>query len=91
MPSTKRIIISLPDNLLEEVDNLVTLEKKNRSEFIREAMKMYIAEKRRRNLREQMKQGYQLMAEINLAIARESSALEEEAERHFDDRLVECR
>jgi CopG family transcriptional regulator/antitoxin EndoAI len=84
-------MISLPSNLLAEVDGLVSVEKKNRSEFIREAMKLYLAEKKRRNLREEMKQGYQSMAELNLLLAREGSQLEEEAAQFYQDRLVECR
>ena len=35
MADLKRIMISLPEYLLEEVDDIVALEKKNRSEFIR--------------------------------------------------------
>ena len=46
MGESKRIIISLPETLLKEVDDIVCLEKRNRSEFIREAMKVYIRERR---------------------------------------------
>ncbi len=38
-------MISLPNNLVEEVDFIVSMEKKNRSEFVKEAMKLYIREK----------------------------------------------
>jgi len=41
----KKILISLPDNLLKEVDSIVAMEKINRSEFVREAMKLYIRKK----------------------------------------------
>lgn len=77
-------MISLPDNLLEEVDGIVALEKKNRSEFIREAMKLYIGERKRRYLREQMRIGYQEMASINLALAYEGLDCEEEVQALFD-------
>jgi CopG family transcriptional regulator/antitoxin EndoAI len=63
----KRVMISLPDTLLAEVDGIAAAEQLNRSEFIREAMKLYIAERKRRLLREQMKRGYLEMARINLA------------------------
>ncbi len=69
MPNLKRIMISVPDQLLQEFDGLVNKESRNRSEFIREAMKFYLAERRRRILHEQMKKGYQEMAAINLSIA----------------------
>lgn len=72
----KRIMISLPDSLLAEVDNIVEEESVNRSEFIREAMKLYIAERKRRILREQMKKGYLEMAKLNLALAIEYQRIE---------------
>ncbi|MDW7672990.1 MAG: ribbon-helix-helix protein, CopG family [Bacillota bacterium] len=90
MPSTKRIMISLPSHLLAEVDDLISLENKNRSEFIRDAMKLYMTEKRRRDLREQMKTGYQAMAQINLTLAREGFILETEASKYFGEPLAEC-
>ncbi|KJS20891.1 MAG: hypothetical protein JM58_19485 [Peptococcaceae bacterium BICA1-8] len=83
----KRIMISLPDNLLEEVDGIVALEKKNRSEFIREAMKLYIEERKRRYLREQMRIGYLEMASINLALAYEGLNSEDEVQVLFDKAL----
>lgn len=72
----KRIMISLPDSLLAEVDNIVEEERVNRSEFIREAMRLYISERNRRILREQMKKGYLEMAKLNLALAIEYQHIE---------------
>jgi len=69
---SKRIIVSLPDSLLKEVDAVVGLEKKNRSEFIREAMKLYIRERKKMEIREQLKKGYIEMANLNLALAEHS-------------------
>jgi CopG family transcriptional regulator/antitoxin EndoAI len=69
MADLKKIIVSLPDNLLEEVDYFVALENKNRSEFIREAMKLYIRERERIRVREQLKAGYLKMADINKKFA----------------------
>jgi len=83
----KRIMISLPDNLLEEVDGIVALEKKNRSEFIREAMRLYIEERKKTYLREQMRKGYQEMALINLTLAQEGIKSEEEVQEIFDKAL----
>ena len=42
MARTRRIMISLPQNLLKEVDGVVEMEKRTRKEFIREAMKLYL-------------------------------------------------
>lgn len=80
MTQVKRIMISLPDSLLAEVDGIAATDRLNRSEFIREAMRFYITERRRRLLREQMKKGYLEMAKINLTLAIENYRLESEAE-----------
>ena len=69
MAETKRIMISLPDSLLEEVDFMVSTEKKNRSEFIREAMRLYIREKRHMDFCEKMKNGYKEMSQINISLS----------------------
>ena len=47
MGETKRIMISLPQKLLMEVDGIVALENRTRSEFIREAMKLYLQERKK--------------------------------------------
>ncbi|GFN34305.1 CopG family ribbon-helix-helix protein [Tepidimicrobium xylanilyticum] len=69
MAETKRITVSLPNSLLKEVDFIVSMEKKNRSEFIKEAMKLYIREKRRMEVSQRLKDGYVEMSKINLALA----------------------
>lgn len=91
MSGVKRIMISIPESLLKEVDGLASMEKRNRSEFIREAMRLYISERKRRTLREQMKKGYQEMANINLALALESYELETEVQTYYDEKLAECK
>jgi len=78
---TKRIMISLPQNLLREVDGVVELESKTRSEFIREAMKLYLQERKKKQIRESMQEGYMEMARLNLYLANEALDAENEAGR----------
>jgi CopG family transcriptional regulator/antitoxin EndoAI len=85
--NTKRIMISLPDYLLQEVDLLAEKENSNRSELIRQAMKLYLVERKKRHLRESMQRGYMEMAKINLHMASEAFLAEEEADSTLD-RLV---
>lgn len=73
--------------MLQEVDGIVEREQSNRSEFIRQAMKLYLTERKKRFIREMMQQGYMEMAKINLNIASEAFQAEEEAETTLD-RLV---
>jgi CopG family transcriptional regulator/antitoxin EndoAI len=72
-------MISLPDHLLQEVDGIVEKENSNRSEFIRQAMKLYLMERKKRVIRESMQRGYMEMAKINLHIALEAFQAEEDA------------
>nr|WP_240503571.1 ribbon-helix-helix protein, CopG family [Natranaerobius trueperi] len=82
MSRTERIMISLPEQLLKEVDGIVSSEKcRSRSEFVRKAMRLYIEERRKNNIREYMKQGYEEMAEINLELANEALEAENEADQ----------
>lgn len=69
MAETKKIMVSLPNNLVEEVDFIVSMEKKNRSEFVKEAMKLYIREKKKLEVSERLKRGYVEMSQINLSFA----------------------
>jgi CopG family transcriptional regulator/antitoxin EndoAI len=84
MSSVKRIMISLPGSLLEEVDGIAAADQLNRSEFIRKAMKYYITECKRRLLREQMKKGYLEMAKINLDLVVEHYRLESEVNEVYE-------
>jgi len=86
----KKVLITVPENLLKEADELVQSEKMNRSEFVREAMKLYIREKRRSLLRSQMEKGYQEMAEINLAVSEMYFEAENDALSVIEEKLAEC-
>jgi CopG family transcriptional regulator/antitoxin EndoAI len=81
LANTKRIMISLPQNLLKEVDGVVEIEKRSRSEFIREAMKLYLQERKKKQIRESMQEGYMEMARLNLTLANEAISVENEAGR----------
>ncbi len=76
MASSKRIVVSVPDDLLEEVDGLVAMERWNRSALIREAVRIYVEERKKRDMREQMRRGYREMAGINLTLAEEGPVFE---------------
>ncbi len=67
----KRIMISIPNSLLQEVDGIIAMEKLSRSQFVREAMRLYIADRKRKAVRDMMRKGYQEMGGINLSLAEE--------------------
>ena len=72
-------MVNIPEQLLEQVDGIAYRERTNRSEIIREAMRRYVTELMMGDIREAMQQGYVEMARINLRIANESFAIEQEA------------
>ena len=90
MSQLKKVLITVPDTLLEQVDKLASSEKLNRSEFMRKAMKLYISEIRKRELHEQMQSGYEEMAEINLALAETCVEADNAQQNKYEDKLAEC-
>ncbi len=85
--ATREIIVQLPQNLLTELDGYVQEDDVNRNELLYRATKMYLHERKKRKIRDEMKRGYIEMATINLGIASEAFLAEYEAE-HCVERLV---
>ena len=65
LAENKKILISIPENLLRELDNAVKEEETNRSDFIRKSIRFYLIEKRKLEIRNKMKAGYLEMSKIN--------------------------
>ena len=82
-------MVTVPESLLLELDNIYVAESKNHSEVIREALKLYLGERKRRLVKEQMKKGYLEMADINLTLASESIPAEHEALINCLEKLTE--
>ena len=89
MAELKKILITLPDNLLKEVDFMASLDKTSRSEFVRKAMRLYLKERRSIEIRERMKKGYQEMAEINIRLVEMCFEADCEQQISYEERLGE--
>lgn len=89
MDQQKKILISLPDSLLQEVDEIVTMEKRNRSEFIRESMRLYLRERRKIKIKEELKAGYQMMGGLNRELAEKGLAVDGQALALYEGMLKE--
>jgi CopG family transcriptional regulator/antitoxin EndoAI len=72
MLSARKIMITLAESLLSEVDEVKREECKNRSQLINEALCSYLGERNRQRVRYQLAQGYVEMAEINLLMSGEA-------------------
>ena len=82
-------MISIPNSLLQEVDGIIAMEKLSRSQFVREAMRLYIEERKRKAVRDMMRKGYQEMAIINLTLAEEGLTADVEVYDMMPTLLVE--
>ncbi|MGI6114618.1 ribbon-helix-helix protein, CopG family [Clostridium sp. BSD2780061688st1 E8] len=89
MPQLKKILISLPDSLLAQADQIARDHNVNRSELIREAMRAYISEKQRELIRQQMREGYESMAQINRDWAEWGMAAQAQDSAHYEALLAE--
>lgn len=90
MSRQRKILISVPDSLLTEVDDFASSQNINRSEFIRDAMRLYIKERKKSEINARLKRGYEEMAEINLDIAQFCVGVDEQQQRSYEAKLLEC-
>lgn len=67
--SKEKIVFTLPDSLISEVDHIVKMENSNREDFAKAAFQFYITQKKKIDLKESMIKGYKEMGQINLSLA----------------------
>ncbi len=67
----RRIIVTMPPDLVQQVEERASRLDFNRSQFIRRAVEVFLEEQRRRELRALLKEGYLANAERDLRIAEE--------------------
>jgi len=70
----KRITVTLPASLVNEIDGLGEGARGSRSQFIVEAARRYVSDLKRETLRQRLIDGYQEMAQLNLTLAEEGLA-----------------
>ena len=90
MARQKKILISIPDSLLDEADNMAYSQNVNRSEFIREAIKNYIREKKKKEIAQKLKKGYEEMGSLNLEYSEYSIGSDNTQIQLYEKSLAEC-
>jgi len=85
----RKISLSLPELLIDEIDMLAKSDGQTRSKLIALAIKHYVRERRRIELKSQMRKGYLEMSNINLDIASESLLSDESALNIYEEFLSE--
>lgn len=89
MSNSKKIILSLPEELLDRVNDCLKVENKNRSEWVREAIIHYLSEVEKARIRAWMEQGYQEMGMLNLELSEEGIASDEKDFAAYENKLLE--
>lgn len=69
MSNCKKLVVNITETLSDEFDRALEKDNKKRSEFIREAIILYIEEKKKGSKIDFMKNGYMEMAKINLELS----------------------
>ena len=65
----EKIVFTLPEGILSEVDKIIQMENSNREDFAKAAFQFYITQQKKLNLKETMIKGYKEMGRINLSLA----------------------
>ena len=65
-----KVVVTMPDDLLHEVDAVARKKRTNRSKFFRLALVQYLEEQKRKEFEALMAEGYREMAEEDLTDAR---------------------
>lgn len=90
MSTHKKILLTLPEDLLSEIDALIADTNTNRSKFIREGLRHYCLEQKKIKIREQMENGYREMGALNLSLAEEWLTCDNLQLENYLQMLSEC-
>lgn len=88
MPNLKKVIVTLPEDLLARTDHAAAAEDKSRSELVREALGLLLEEKRKEEIREALVAGYEAMGALNLELAEEGFGEDAELLGRYEDFLL---
>ena len=90
MSNCKKILLTLPEDLLSEIDSLLTDPHMSRSEFIRKGLRFYVAEQKKIKIRELLKKGYREIGSVNLRIAEDCLSADNLQLETYLEMLSEC-
>ncbi len=74
IPTMQCVMITMPPSLLQQIEESAARLNLTRSRLIRDAVEQYLAEQKRQELRELLKEGYLYHAERDLRICEEFAA-----------------
>ncbi|MFQ5602302.1 MAG: CopG family ribbon-helix-helix protein [bacterium] len=81
--TSKKIMLTIPTDLLTEVETLARKNNSNRSELIRKSLRAYLDGIKMHQLREKLKEGYIVNAERDTNLSEEFRYVDNELERRL--------
>jgi len=85
----KKVLISVPSALLHELDDIAKKNGSSRNETVRNAIKDYVAAKRKNEIAKRLAEGYEKMAEINSGLAEFCLEADNECVLSYEAKLAE--
>ena len=89
MAEQKKVLISVPASLLEQLDDTARKNGSSRNEAVRSAIREYVAQKRRQEIAVRLKEGYAAMAAINSEWAAMCFEADSECVFGYEEKLAE--
>ncbi len=89
MSETKKIILSLPEELLRQADAQAEESEISRSEWVRRAIVLSLTQSKRERIRRFMEAGYREMGLLNLQLAEEAVAVDTSDFIIYEKRILE--
>lgn len=90
MSKQKKILLTLPEDLLSEIDKLIDNASISRSEFIREGLRFYVQNQKNENIRKSLERGYKEVGSLNLQIAEDCINADNLQLENYLEMLSEC-
>lgn len=90
MSNSNKSVVNLSDTLNNEYNKALEEDCKDKSEFIKESIILYIEDKKKLSYLNEMKKGYLEMGELNVEIAEMGFASDIKEFREYEAKLSEC-
>ena len=90
LSKSKKIKIELPEYLIEEIELYCQQNNEKKSQFLSQAVKLYLRERKKEEVRSHLKDGYKKMAGLNQQLADEGLSSDCYSYLCYEQRLVEC-
>ncbi|MFW6294355.1 MAG: CopG family transcriptional regulator [Halanaerobium sp.] len=86
----KKLKIELPEYLIEEIELYCKQNNEKKSQFLSQAVKLYLRERKKEEVRSHLRDGYKKMAGLNQQLADEGLSSDCYSYLCYEQRLVEC-